>query len=202
MSSQATPQVRRQGRPRDPGADEAILSATLDLVTDQGFGGLTVEAVAARAGVGKATIYRRWATREELLIAATERLMLHEELPDNGSLRDDLVSWYWEKFRTKAERSGDRLMALVIAEATANPELKALLTQFISDRRRAVSVVVDRALERGEIDASVDSGLLMDLVAGTLLHRSLFGDRSLRRVDVERVVDAALAGVRAEVAGT
>ncbi len=189
------PATRRQGRPRDPAADEAILTATLEVVTDLGFGGLTVEAVAARAGVGKATIYRRWSTKEELVVAVAEKLMSHETLPDTGSLREDLVTWYWDKFRAKAESSGDRLMGQIIVEATVNPELKRLLARFIADRRAAVSVVVDRALDTGEIDASIDVSLLMDLVAGALLHRSLFGDKALHRKDVERVVDAALAGV-------
>ena len=131
------PAARRQGRPRDPAVDEAILTATLEVVTDLGFGGLTVEAVAAKAGVGKATIYRRWSTKEELVVAVAEELMSHETLPDTGSLREDLVSWYSDKFRAKAEGSGDRLMGQIIVEATVNPELKRLLARFIVDRRAA-----------------------------------------------------------------
>ena len=109
--------ARRPGRPRDPQADEAITSAIVDVLAEQGFSGFTVEEVAARAGVGKATIYRRWSTKEELVLAAAERVMVHVEPPDTGSLRDDLVGWYWEKFRTKSASTSDRLMGQVIVEA-------------------------------------------------------------------------------------
>lgn len=193
-------EVRRPGRPRDPAADEAIISAVVDVLTELGFGGFTVEEVAARAGVGKATIYRRWSTKEELVLAAAERVMVQVEPPDTGSLRDDLVGWYWEKFRDKAATTSDRLMGQVIVEATVNPELKKLLGRFIEGRRQTIAAIVARAHDRGEIDASTDSRLLMDLVAGALLHRSLFGDKALHRKEVERVVDAGLAGARAETA--
>lgn len=185
---------RRPGRPRDPQADEAIITAIIDVLIEHGFGGFTVEAVAARAGVGKATIYRRWATKEDLVLAAAERVMVHDEPEDTGSLREDLVGWYWEKFRTKAATTTDRLLGQVIIEATVNPELKKLLGRFIRGRRQVISEVVDRACARGEC-AEVDVPLLIDLISGALMHRSLFGDRQLRRSDVEDVVDATLRGV-------
>lgn len=186
--------TRRPGRPRDPAADEAIVTATVDVLTEQGFGGFTVEAVATRAGVGKATIYRRWDTKEELVIAAAERVMVHVEPPDTGSLRDDLVGWYWERFRSKAATTSDRLFGQVIIEATVNPDVKKLLGRFIEDRRDAIAEVVDRERVRGG-SGELDISLLMDLVSGALMHRSLFGDKQLRRSDVEEVVDAALRGV-------
>ena len=194
-------EVRRPGRPRDPAADEAIISAVVDVLTELGFGGFTVEEVAARAGVGKATIYRRWSTKEELVLAAAERVMVQVEPPDTGSLRDDLVGWYWEKFRDKAATTSDRLMGQVIVEATVNPELKKLLGRFIQGRRRAIAVVVDRARDRGTC-GDVDVTLLMDLISGSLMHRSLFGDKQLRRTDVEAVVAAALRGVVADTVAT
>ena len=186
--------ARRPGRPRDPQADEAIITAIVDVLSEQGFGGFTVEAVAARAGVGKATIYRRWDTKEELVLAAAERVMVQVEPPDSGSIREDLVGWYWEKFRSKAATTSDRLFGQVIVEATVNPDLKKLLNRFIQGRRDAIAVVVDRARVRGEV-GEVDVSLLMDLISGALMHRSLFGDKQLRRNDVEAVVDAALRGV-------
>lgn len=185
---------RRQGRPRDPAADEAILAAVYAVIEECGFAGFSVEAVAARAGVGKATIYRRWPTREDLLVAAAERVMVDAEVPDTGSLRDDLVSWVWTRYRTKDDAPGSRLLGQVIVEARVNPELKTLLRRFHDERRSVLVRVVERARQRGEIH-DVDGPLLLDLVSGALLHRSLFSGRKIRRVDVEQVVDAALRGV-------
>jgi len=175
--------ARRPGRPRDPQADEAITSAIVDVLAEQGFSGFTVEEVAARAGVGKATIYRRWSTKEELVLAAAERVMVHVEPPDTGSLRDDLVGWYWEKFRTKSASTSD--------------DLKKLLARFIAGRRKTIAQVVERGRARGDC-GDVDASLLMDMISGTLMHRSLFGDKQLRRSDVEQVVGAALQGVDAD----
>ena len=189
--------TRRPGRPRDPQADEAIISAIVDVLAEVGFSGFTVEEVATRAGVGKATIYRRWSTREDLILAAAEQVMVQVEPPDTGSLRDDLVGWYWEKFRTKAATTSDRLMGQVIVEAAVNPDLKKLLARFIAGRRKTIAAVVDRGRARGDC-GDVNASLLMDMISGTLMHRSLFGDKQLRRSDVVQVVDAALQGVSAD----
>lgn len=185
---------RRQGRPRDPAVDEAIIAAVYDLIAENGFAGFTVEAVAARAGVGKATIYRRWPTREELVVAAAERILVDEEPPDTGTLRGDLIEWYWQRHRTGNRGGQGRLVGQVIIEAAVNPDLKRWLQSFHQGRRDAVSTMVDRARERGEC-GPVDPGMVLHLISGALIHRSLFGGTArLRRVDVERYVDAVLDG--------
>ncbi len=189
-------ETRRQGRPRDPAADAAIIAAVFDVIADGGFAAFNVEAVAAKAGVGKATIYRRWPTREDLLVAAAERVMTDKGVPDTGVLRDDLVSWVWDTYRAKVDGPSSHLLGQMIVEARVNPELKKLLRRFHSQRRQTMIEVVERARDRGEI-GPIDGPLLLDLISGALLHRSLFGDRRIRRSDVEEVVDAALDGVRA-----
>jgi DNA-binding transcriptional regulator YbjK len=122
--------------------------------------------------------------------------MVHVEPPDTGSLRDDLVGWYWEKFRTKEATTSDRLMGQVIVEAAVNPDLKKLLARSFKGRRQSIAAVVERAQARGGC-GDIDVALLMDLISGTLMHRSLFGDKQLRRSAVVQVVDAALQGVGA-----
>ncbi len=200
MSDTTVTGNRRTGRPRDPAADEAIIAAVFEVIEASGFAGFSVEAVAARAGVGKATIYRRWPTREDLLVAAAERVMTDQGVPDTGMLEGDLVEWLWGKFRTKQDSPGARLLGQVIVEARVNPELTKLLKRFHTERRGILTEVIDRARARGEI-GSIDGGLLFDLISGALLHRSLFGDRVIRRGDVEEIVDAALRGVGAWPAG-
>lgn len=193
--SDATPEkCRRLGRPRDPAADEAIIAAVFDVIETSGFAGFSVEAVAARARVGKATIYRRWPTREDLLVAAVERVMTDTPGPDTGSLRDDLVAWVWGKYRAKQESPGARLLGQVIIEARANPELRKVLMRFHAQRRDVLCGVIARAQARGEI-GSIDRGLLFDLISGAMWHRSHFAAGEIRRRDVEEIVDAALRGV-------
>ncbi len=191
---------RRSGRPRDPAADEAIIAAVFEVIEANGFAGFSVEAVATRAGVGKATIYRRWPTREDLLVAAAERVMADRGVPDTGTLEGDLVAWLWGRFRSKQDSPGARLLGQVLVEARVNPELTELLKRFHTERRGILTEVIERARARGEI-GSIDGGLLFDLISGALLHRSLFGDRPVRRGDVEEIVDAALRGVSVRTNG-
>ncbi|HET8931332.1 MAG TPA: TetR/AcrR family transcriptional regulator [Acidimicrobiales bacterium] len=186
--------VRRLGRPRDPAADEAIITAVFDVIEASGFAGFSVEAVAARAGVGKATIYRRWPTREDLLVAAAERVMTDTPVPDTGSLESDLVVWIWDRYRAKASSPGSRLLGHVIIEARVDPELQKMLQRFHDDSRATLISVVDRAEGRGEV-GPLDRELLLDLISGALLHRSLFTGEHIGRADVEQIVDAALRGV-------
>lgn len=191
--------VRRLGRPRDPAADEAIISAVFDVLEANGFAGFSVEAVAARAGVGKATIYRRWPTREDLLVAAAEQVMADTPVPDTGTLRDDLVVWVWDRYRAKESSPASRLLGQVVVEARVNPELQTMLHRFHERRRTMLIRVVERAEERGEV-GHVDRDLLLDLISGALLHRSLIIGEPIRRRDVEAIVDAALRGVGADQA--
>lgn len=194
MSASTSTEARRQGRPRDPAADEAIMAAVFDVISECGFGGFTVEAVAERAGVGKATIYRRWATREDLIGAAAERILVTQEPPDTGSLREDLITWYWERHRAKRDGVHGRLVGQVILEATVSPELKRWLATFQEGRRAAVTLMIDRAVARGEA-APGDAGTVVDLISGALIHRSVFRGAELGRADVERYVDAVLGDV-------
>lgn len=184
---------RRRGRPRDPAADEVIIAAVFDVIAEAGFAGFSVEAVAARAGVGKATIYRRWPTREDLVIAAAKRMTGDDRLPDTGTLRGDLIAWYWGHHRAKNPETDGRLMGQVIAEAAVNPELKRLMRTFLAERRDAVTEIFERARGRGE-RGSMDPAVVLDLISGALIHRALFDDVKLRRADIETFVDVVLAG--------
>src|ERR1700710_2802836 len=85
--------TRRAGRPRDPSRDEAIVAATLAIFAEEGYAGVTIEGVAARAGVGKATVYRRWVSKEQLVVDAVKLgCHLTDHLPDTGDVRADLAS--------------------------------------------------------------------------------------------------------------
>ena len=191
----AAPPSRRPGRPRDAGAEPAILDAAIDLVAEVGFGGLTVDAVAARAGVGKATIYRRWSSKGDLLLAAMEAA--HEEMqePDTGSLRGDLIA-VWEHLADHVfESAAGRAMPALVAEAETNAELADLLHRFVHDRRTKTRTIFDRALQRGEVGSGFDVELAIDMVCSPIFYRRLLSGAPIRSGDGRRVVAMLLDGL-------
>src|SRR5256885_14111497 len=115
---------RRPGRPRSEQAEQAIIEATLDLFAEQGFEGVCIEAVAARAGVGKATLYRRWPNKEELLLAALSSLKSPFPEPV-GNVRDDLVAQMTVLCGDRPDPRKARRYALLLGEGQKDPRLKA-----------------------------------------------------------------------------
>ncbi|MEO7557098.1 MAG: TetR-like C-terminal domain-containing protein [Acidimicrobiales bacterium] len=191
--------ARRPGRPRDVHAERTILEATIDLVAEVGFGGLTVDAVAARAAVGKATIYRRWASKAELVYAAMEAT--HEEWvpPDTGSLRADLVAVFDHLAEHVVETRGGRAIPALVAGAEINAELAELVHRFVAERRARTCLVFDRARARGEIGDEFDVELAIDMTCAPVFYRRLLSGAPLAPGDGERVVDMLLGGIAGTV---
>ncbi|MFC4506888.1 MULTISPECIES: TetR/AcrR family transcriptional regulator [Streptomyces] len=190
---------RRRGRPRDVGRDRALLEATLAVLAESGYGGLTTGAVAARAGVSTATLYRRWSSKEELVIAAAATRA--EELvqqPDTGSLEGDLRTLLRDKAASLTGESG-RLMRALVGEAAHNDALaEALGSTFLAPVHRRVEEAVARAVARGEIppvddDPGVPGALavLGDLVVGPVLSHFLITPRDPDRVPPEAAMAMA-----------
>jgi AcrR family transcriptional regulator len=175
----------RTGRPRSAEADRAILDATRAALVELGWGKLTMGDVAARAGVAKTTLYRRWANKSELVVDAVAVLFDELELPDRGGLRAD-VEGVVLRFAALLERPETRtaLMA-VVAEATRDDALRGRIRSSIVDRqKRLVLLGRERAQARGELppDASDAKGeaaaarnvdLIFDVIAGAVVHRAL-----------------------------
>ena len=188
---------RRPGRPRDARADEAILEAAAAVLAQCGPAGFTVDAVAARAGVGKATIYRRWPSRADLLLETAHQAALDLKDPDTGSVRADLVfvlSALAVKLRLT---NAGRLLPALMAEAAINPEMSRTLASFTEERRGLARSIVVRAVDRGQLPADTDVELLMDLVSGPIFYRTLVARRPVEPETVEQVVDAVLGAVGA-----
>lgn len=194
-STDACAEPRRPGRPRDPQADEQIVAAAIEVLTEQGFSGFTVEAVAVRAGVGKATIYRRWATREDLVHHVAAGFVQKGESVDTGSVRTDLVEWFWGRFKKKSVAQSNQLVGHVLVEASVNPEMRQLMRTWSEARREALSEILERGVTRGELPPSVDVESVIDLLSGAVLYRSMFADTSLTKEKVERLVDVVLVGL-------
>jgi AcrR family transcriptional regulator len=165
---------RHPGRPRSEAADRAILAAALDALVEEGFESMTIEGVALRARVGKATIYRRWASKLELVLeAANTQACARITLPDTGNIRTDLLSML-EDLRTTMAGPDGKIAAAFIAERLRHPALaEGFQRQYIAERRSVMRQAVERAVARGELPASTDAELLAD-VGTALIWQRLF----------------------------
>ena len=195
----SAPTSRRPGRPRDTRADEAILDAAREVLAEVGVARFTVDEVAARASVGKATIYRRWPSRGALLLdTGHHRLGLQAPDPHTGSVRDDLVIIAGELARKMRDTPAGKIMPAVLAEAAVDPGMKRVLADFLRDRRRTAVAAVERGIARSELPEDVDPEFVLDVLGGFVFFRSQMADRPTTDADVETVVDTVLAGIRVQ----
>lgn len=189
---------RRPGRPRDDRADEAILDAAVAVLADRGPAGFTVDAVAAKAGCGKATIYRRWASRSRLLLEAANRLGLEPSPIDTGDIRDDLVQLMTELSTKMRSTEPGRILPAVIAEASVQPEMAAVLAGFVDDRRVRPREIVRRAVDRGQLPADADVEMMLDVLAGTVMYRELIARSPCDDAFIAGLVDRVLLAFRSD----
>lgn len=198
MTETAEVEVHRPpGRPRSPEADRAILRAAVDLLADEGYGGVTMEGVAARAGVGKATVYRRWPCKSALVVdAVTACRESGSQPPDTGSTREDLLVFVRVFMHHLRTSDAGRVMPALVAELSRNPELAAEFREgFVLPRRAKVLEAVRRGVERGEVRAGVDAELVADGVVALLMHRFLVTGMEIDDDLPERVVDILWRGI-------
>jgi AcrR family transcriptional regulator len=187
-----------RGRPRSQEADRAILAATLELLAERGLAAMSIEEVAARAGVGKTTIYRRWSSKGLLALDAFMASFREQQaLPDTGTLRGDLIGALRAWVRAVTQTSMGPMLTGLIAEAQHDPELRAawrdrVLEPLRSQRR----IMLERAIARGEIPASVDQEVVLDLLFGSAEHRLLLGHLPMTDVFIREVVDVILDGIQ------
>jgi AcrR family transcriptional regulator len=182
------------GRPRSEEAHQAILDAALELLVEVGYSALTVEGIAQRAGVGKATIYRRWSSKLPLVVEAFSELPGFEEV-DSGSLVEDLkatLKSYLEAFNSSALFT---VFPSLAGERAHNPELSKLLEPVARIRREPFVRLFQRARERGEISEDVDIDLAADLVVGPISVTLFFRGGRPSPEMVEPLVDLALNGI-------
>jgi AcrR family transcriptional regulator len=187
----------RRGRPRSEQADQAILAAASDVLAERGFGGMSIEEVASRAGVGKATIYRRWTSRGALALDAfLVQFRSQQPLPQTGSLRGDLLAALRAWIRSVTRTSVGPTLAGLIAEAQRDPELAAAWREQVVERLRSQHrIMLDRAVERGEIPADTDYEVVLDLLFGAAYHRLLQGHQPLTDKFARQVVDLVIAAI-------
>ena len=186
-----------RGRPRSAEAARAILTATADLLAERGLAAMSIEEVAARAGVGKTTIYRRWPSKGLLALDAfVISFRAEQPQPDTGSLRGDMLSALHAWVRAVTQTAMGPMLTGLIAEAQDDPELRgAWRDRVLEPMRTQHRVMLDRAIERGEIPATVDRDVVLDLFFGAAEHRLLLGHLPMTGDFIAQVVDMILAGI-------
>ncbi len=199
MTHDVTSQAPQRGRPRSERARTAILGAAAELLLARGLSAVSMDAVAERAGVSKATIYRWWPTKETLALDAlyTEWAAAQPYPQDTGSLRGDLLSLLGPWARRAGSRPYGRVVAALITESQTDPVFAAEYRQrFVEPRREQGRVIFRRAIERGEISADTTVEVALDLLYGSMYHRLLHGHASLNDEFVRDAVDTVLDGIR------
>ena len=185
---------RRTGRPLNEAAGRAILDAAIELLGEGGYAGLTIDAVAARARVGRPTIYRRWPNKAALVIAALARSTGLAPAPDTGSLRGDLLAVQRHQVQLINSPGFTGITPGLIADLNEDPEVaENYLTQYIAPRRASVWEALQRGIERGELRPDVDFAFISDLMTGPLFYRKLVRGETLEPRLVEATVDVVLA---------
>ncbi|SRR5579875_146903 len=196
MGTMGLPGAHR-GRPRSEGADRAILEAAAALLAERGLARMSIEEVAARAGVAKTTVYRRWTSKGAVALDAfVTRYLALQPLPDTGNLRGDLLKALRNWRRAVSDPLIARSLTGLIAEVQGDPVLalawKVRVVQPIRDQWRRM---FERALDRGEIDPGTDVEVAMDLVFGPGYHRLVHRHLPVTDGFTRSVVDAVLVGI-------
>jgi AcrR family transcriptional regulator len=188
---------RSPGRPRSEQARLAILRSTLELLGENGFTDLTIESVAAHAGVGKATVYRWWPNKAALIadaFASSTTRKLH--FPDSGSVRTDMSQQMRQVIKIFRSRRGRILSAILAAGQSDRGLISAFRERFMKPRRQEAYATLRRGIARGELRANVDMDLLLDSLYGPIYMRFLIRHDRLTPDFVDRLCELVLGGTR------
>jgi AcrR family transcriptional regulator len=191
---------RRVGKRRPGGRSArvraAAIAATLEELAERGYSALSLERVAARAGVHKTTLYRRWGTREQLVLEAMlERAGEHISVPDTGSLHRDLLELATTAAANAASPEVAAMARAVAAGSPHDARLAAANRRFWAERLALDSAIVERAIERGEVASATDPGAVIEAVLGPIHLRLLLTGETVDRSFLERIVEIVVAGV-------
>ncbi|WP_460498898.1 TetR/AcrR family transcriptional regulator [Glycomyces tarimensis] len=182
------------GRPRDPQIDRALLASALELLDEVGYGGLTLEEVARRAGTSRPAIYRRWPGRASLALDAIATRLDVPSPPDTGCTLcdfDESFNVFLAAYRTIRPE----VLSALYLECAPEPELQArYLETVVEPSRQAVGRTLDRAVARGDLRPETDREQLLDLIGALVHHRALFGGGHLTDTEAESAIETLLRG--------
>jgi AcrR family transcriptional regulator len=183
----------RGGRPRSAEADDAILDAALDQFCEFGYDGLSVERVAARAGVAKTTIYRRYPSKLDLVMATLERAKEGTHAPEgSGSLREDLLHMARAYLDMLQSPTIGRAIPMMLASKARSDELAQAHTEFVRARRAPGYQLIREGIARGELAADADPAMIADMLFGAIFTRVFVTGRPTDDEYVVELVDRVL----------
>lgn len=163
------------GRPRNLQSHQAILQASLELLSEVGYERISIDAIAIRAGVSKPTIYRRYKGKEELIASAIESFREEVIIPDTGCLWDDIDALIENAAQVTLSPLGRQTVAMIISSASTSPQFAQIYwTKYLQPRRQAFAVVIERAKVRKEVNADLDPSLVFDTMSGIMLYAQIF----------------------------
>ncbi|MEO0492802.1 MAG: TetR/AcrR family transcriptional regulator [Actinomycetota bacterium] len=184
-------------RPRSEEARDKMLRATGEIAFTGGVNAVTFDEVARRSGVAKTTIYRHFPTKNDLIVHALDQATSHPELPDTGTLRQDLLEFFREILPI-FDDPGLRAASLdLMAAAARDPELDQLHRSKVQERITPMHTIFDRARRRGELPYDLDYTDAFDFLEGPFMVRTLLYPEKLRDLDLERTVDRIVAALQA-----
>jgi AcrR family transcriptional regulator len=199
VDTSPAPEVRRKrGRPRDPETDGRILAAASSLILLHGFDSMTVDEVASSAGVGKATVYRRWARKEDLAVAAMEQLYRDEmPTPDTGSIRGDLRAMFTSVITFVNSPAGTDYVRTTIKESMRDERIAALYREANERAEQATQTVFERAIERGEVREDIPMSATIQLLGGLVVMRAITRQDMPSMDDLDQLVELMLRAISA-----
>ena len=194
MSAQTEVGNQRPGG-RSARVRSAVIAATLAELADRGYSGLTLDGVAARAAVHKTTVYRRWRSKEALVLdAMLEQASQTVAVPDTGSLRGDLLDLARRSVVIQTSPAGEAVVRTVAGEAPGNPEMAVASRRFWAERLELDQTILRRARDRGEIAPSTELRPVIEALLGPLYFRLLVTGQTLDDAYIEGVVDLVCTG--------
>jgi AcrR family transcriptional regulator len=203
MSSRATPlpEPRRRTGGRSARVVHDVLAAAIDELAHAGYAALSFDAVAARAGVSRTTVYRRWPTKPDLVRAALLRLAEEHtaQAPDSGSLREDLLEAIRRRLRTELAERDASLTRVLMAEV-ADPEVASLARLVRARFQAPLLLAIERGIARGELPRGTDPLLVLEPIMATVHLKAVVFRDPLAPGYPERLVDVVLAGARSGAA--
>jgi len=187
--------ARTRGRPRSDATHRRILLATRDLLMERTFADLRIEHIAARAGVSKAAIYRRWPSKEALAQELLAQLAgPHIAIPDGGDTRAELLACVLNPMRAVTDTPFGPVIRSLLSQIATNPTLgDPFRATVVQARRDEIARVIERGIARGDLRADADPGVATELLVGPVYFRVMFGG-ALDRDFAARVVDAVMRG--------
>jgi AcrR family transcriptional regulator len=166
---------KKSGRPRSVQSHQAMLRAALELLGEVGFDAMSIDAIAARAGVGKTTIYRRYGGKAELVADAIESIREEVVIPDTGTLETDLDALIQNAAAITLTPLGRKAVGMIMSSASSNQQFAQIYwTKYLHPRRQAFAMVIERAKARNEVHQDLDPGLIFDAMSGIMLYALIF----------------------------